>query len=347
MGYRVAVVGATGNVGREMLTTLAEREFPVDEVVALASSRSIGSEVSFGEDDVLRVLDLDGFDFKNIDIALFSPGAKVSAVHAPRAAKAGAVVIDNTSHFRMDPDVPLVVPEVNPEAIARYTKRNIIANPNCSTIQMVMALKPLHDLARIKRVVVSTYQSVSGAGKEAMDELFNQTRAVFVNDPMKPEHFTKRIAFNVIPHIDIFMDDGDTKEEWKMVAETKKILDASIAVTATCVRVPVFIGHAEAINIEFERPISVERARAALKAAPGVSVVDHRVDEGYVTPQEVAGEDPVFVSRIRKDTTVANGLNLWVVADNLRKGAALNAVQIAELLVRDHLAAASPRLTRH
>jgi aspartate-semialdehyde dehydrogenase len=239
------------------------------------------------------------------------------------------------------------VPEVNPEAIARYTKRNIIANPNCSTIQMVVALKPLHDLARIKRVVVSTYQSVSGAGKEAMDELFNQTRAVYVNDPMKPEHFTKRIAFNVIPHIDIFMDDGSTKEEWKMVAETKKILDADIAVTATCVRVPVFIGHAEAINIEFEQPITVEKARAALKAAPGISVVDHRVDEGYVTPQEVAGEDPVFISRIRKDTTVKNGLNLWVVADNLRKGAALNAVQIAELLVRDYLAKAAPQLARH
>ncbi|HVJ56132.1 MAG TPA: aspartate-semialdehyde dehydrogenase [Aliidongia sp.] len=346
MGYRVAVVGATGNVGREMLTTLAEREFPVDEMVALASNRSVGTEVSFGDDDV-RVHDLDSFDFKNIDIALFSPGAKVSAVHAPRAAKAGAVVIDNTSHFRMDPDVPLVVPEVNPDAIARFTKRNIIANPNCSTIQMVMALKPLHDLAKIKRVVVATYQSVSGAGKEAMDELFNQTRAVYVNDPIKPEIFTKRIAFNVIPHIDVFMDDGSTKEEWKMVAETKKILDAEIAVTATCVRVPVFIGHAEAINVEFERAISVEQARAALKAAPGVSVVDHRVDEGYVTPQEVAGEDPVFVSRIRRDTTVKYGLNLWVVADNLRKGAALNAVQIAELLIRDYLADGSPRLTRH
>jgi aspartate-semialdehyde dehydrogenase len=346
MGYRVAVVGATGNVGREILTTLAERDFPVDEVVALASSRSIGSEVSFGEKDVLRVQDLDRFDFKNIDIALFSPGAAVSAVHAPRAAKAGAVVIDNTSQFRMDPDVPLVVPEVNPEALARYTKRNIIANPNCSTIQMVVALKPLHDLAKIKRVVVSTYQSVSGAGKEAMDELFNQTRAIYVNDPIKPEQFTKRIAFNVIPHIDIFMDDGSTKEEWKMVAETKKILDAEIAVTATCVRVPVFIGHAEAINIEFERPITVEQARAALKAAPGISVVDHRVDEGYVTPQEVAGEDPVFISRIRRDTTVKHGLNIWVVADNLRKGAALNAVQIAELLVQDYLAKAAPLLAR-
>jgi aspartate-semialdehyde dehydrogenase len=344
MGYRVAVVGATGNVGREILQILAEREFPVDEAVALASSRSIGTEVSFGEDDTLRVRDLDTFDFKNIDIALFSPGAKVSAVHAPRAAKAGAVVIDNTSQFRMDPDVPLVVPEVNPEAIARYTKRHIIANPNCSTIQMVVALKPLHKLAKIKRIVVSTYQSVSGAGKEAMDELFNQTRAIYVNDAIKPEHFTKRIAFNVIPHIDTFMDDGATKEEWKMVVETRKILDPEIAVTATCVRVPVFIGHAEAINVEFERPISVEQARAALKAAPGVTVVDHRVDEGYVTPQECAGEDLVFVSRIRRDPTVPHGLNLWVVADNLRKGAALNAVQIAETLARDYLGGLTPQI---
>ncbi|MGB8842845.1 MAG: aspartate-semialdehyde dehydrogenase [Aliidongia sp.] len=337
MGYRVAVVGATGNVGREILQILAEREFPVDEVVALASSRSIGSEVSFGEDESLRVRDLDTFDFKDIDIALFSPGAKVSAVHAPRAAKAGAVVIDNTSQFRMDPDVPLVVPEVNPEAIARYTKRHIIANPNCSTIQMVTALGPLHRLAKIKRIVVATYQSVSGAGKEAMDELFNQTRAIYVNDAIKPEQFPKRIAFNVIPHIDVFMEDGATKEEWKMVVETRKILDPDIAVTATCVRVPVFIGHAEAINVEFERPISVEQARAALKAAPGISVVDHRVDGGYVTPQECAGEDMVFVSRLRADRTVAHGLNLWVVSDNLRKGAALNAVQIAELLAQDYL----------
>jgi aspartate-semialdehyde dehydrogenase len=344
MGYRVAVVGATGNVGREILQILAEREFPVDEAVALASSRSIGTEVSFGEDDTLRVRDLDTFDFKKIDIALFSPGAKVSAVHAPRAAKAGAVVIDNTSQFRMDPDVPLVVPEVNPEAIARYARRHIIANPNCSTIQMVVALKPLHKLAKIKRIVVSTYQSVSGAGKEAMDELFNQTRAIYVNDAIKPEQFTKRIAFNVIPHIDSFMDDGATKEEWKMVVETRKILDPEIAVTATCVRVPVFIGHAEAINVEFERPISVEQARAALKAAPGVTVVDHRVDEGYVTPQECAGEDLVFVSRIRRDPTVPHGLNLWVVADNLRKGAALNAVQIAETLARDYLGGLTPQI---
>jgi aspartate-semialdehyde dehydrogenase len=348
MGYRVAVVGATGNVGREILQILSEREFPVDEIFALASSRSIGAEVSFGEDVTLKVRDLDTFDFKNIDIALFSPGAKISAVHAPRAAKAGAIVIDNTSQFRMDPDVPLVVPEVNPEAIARYTKRNIIANPNCSTIQMVVALKPLHKLAKIQRIVVSTYQSVSGAGKEAMDELFNQTRAVYVNDPIKPEHFTKRIAFNVIPHIDSFMDDGSTKEEWKMVVETRKILDPEIAVTATCVRVPVFIGHAESINIDCERPISVEAARAALKAAPGLTVIDHRVDEGYVTPQEVAGEDNVFVSRIRKDPTVKHGLNLWVVGDNLRKGAALNAVQIAEVLARDYLGGLQPQLgTRH
>ncbi len=269
MGFKVAVVGATGNVGREILTTLAERDFPADEVVALASSRSVGKEVSFGEDDMLKVQDLETFDFNGIDIVLSSPGAKVSAQFAPRAAKAGAVVIDNTSHFRMDPDVPLVVPEVNPKAIADYQKRGIIANPNCSTIQMVVALKPLHDLARIKRVVVATYQSVSGAGRAAMDELFNQTRAIFVNDPVKPEQFTKQIAFNVIPHIDVFMDDGDTKEEWKMAAETRKILDPDIAVSATCVRVPVFIGHAEAVNVEFERPLSADMARAACAAPPG------------------------------------------------------------------------------
>jgi aspartate-semialdehyde dehydrogenase len=339
MGFKVAVVGATGVVGREMLNILAERDFPASQVCAVASERSVGSEVSFGEDEVLKVQDLDKFDFKGVDIGLFSPGAKVSAVHAPRAAKAGCVVIDNTSQFRMDPEVPLVVSEVNPQAIAQYKKRGIIANPNCSTMQMVVALKPLHDLARIKRIVVATYQSVSGAGREAMDELFSQTRSIYVNDPVKKEHFTKQIAFNVIPHIDVFMEDGSTKEEWKMAVETRKILDPDIAVTATCVRVPVFIGHAEAVNVEFERPISEEEARAALRAAPGVSVVDHRVDEGYVTPQESAGEDPVFVSRIREDPTVPHGLNLWVVADNLRKGAALNAVQIAEILVRDHLAA--------
>jgi aspartate-semialdehyde dehydrogenase len=339
MGLKVAVVGATGVVGHEMLSILAERQFPLAAVHAVASERSAGGEVSFGEDEVLKVQDLDRFDFKGIDIALFSPGAKVSAVHAPRAAKAGAIVIDNTSQFRMDPDVPLVVTEVNPQAIAQYKKRGIIANPNCSTMQMVVALKPLHDLARIKRVVVATYQSVSGAGREAMDELFNQTRSVYVNDPLKKEHFTKQIAFNVIPHIDVFMEDGLTKEEWKMAAETRKILDPDIAVTATCVRVPVFIGHAEAVTVEFERPLGEEEARRALKAAPGVSVVDHRVDEGYVTPQECAGEDPVYVSRIREDPTVPHGLSLWIVADNLRKGAALNAVQIAEILASDYLGA--------
>jgi len=337
MGFKVAVVGATGNVGREILTTLAERNFPADDVVALASSQSVGREVSFGEDDILTVQALDAFDFKGIDIVLSSPGSKVSAVFAPRAAKAGAIVIDNTSHWRMEPDVPLVVPEVNPQAIAGYQKRGIIANPNCSTIQMVVALKPLHDLARIKRVVVSTYQSVSGAGRDAMDELFNQTRSIYVNDPIKPEHLTKQIAFNVIPHIDVFMDDGSTKEEWKMAVETRKILDPDIAVTATCVRVPVFIGHAEAVNVEFERPLGEDRARAALREAPGVVVLDHRADEGYVTPAEAAGDDAVYVSRIRRDPSVPHGLNLWVVSDNLRKGAALNAVQIAEILVTDYL----------
>jgi len=337
MGFKVAVVGATGNVGRELLGILAERQFPADDVVALASSRSIGKEVSFGEDDILKVQDLDTFDFRGTDIVLSSPGSKVSAVFAPRAAKAGAVVIDNTSCFRMEPDVPLVVPEVNPQAIAQYEKRHIIANPNCSTIQMVVALKPLHDLARIKRVVVATYQSVSGAGRAAMDELFNQTRAVYVNDPMTPEQFTKQIAFNVIPHIDVFMEDGATKEEWKMAVETRKILDPDIAVTATCVRVPVFIAHAEAVNVEFERPLSETAATRALRDAPGVVVVDHRADEGYVTSAEAAGEDAVYVSRIRRDPTVPHGLNLWVVSDNLRKGAALNAVQIAEVLATDYL----------
>ncbi|MBE9555722.1 MAG: aspartate-semialdehyde dehydrogenase [Proteobacteria bacterium] len=334
MGYKVAVVGATGNVGQGLLQIMAEREFPADEVVALASERSIGREVSYGEKQILKVQDLAEFDFTGTDIVLSSPGAKVSAQYSPKAAKAGAVVIDNTSHYRMDPDVPLVVPEVNPEAIAGFTKKGIIANPNCSTIQMVTALKPLHDLAGIKRVVVATYQSVSGGGREAMDELFNQTRAIFVNDPIEKTKFTKQIAFNVIPHIDDFMDDGSTKEEWKMVVETKKILDPKIKVTATCVRVPVFIGHAEAVNIEFERPISAEEAREALKRAPGITVIDHRHDEGYVTPEECAGEDPVYISRIREDPTVENGLNIWIVADNLRKGAALNTVQIAEVLVK-------------
>mgnify|MGYP001809654712 CR=1 FL=1 len=337
MGYKVAVIGATGNVGREMLATLAARNFPADEVIALASEKSVGREVSYGDDDVLKVQDLAKFDFRGVDIALSSPGGKVSAEYSPKAAAAGCVVIDNTSHWRMDPDVPLVVPEVNPHAIAGYKKKGIIANPNCSTIQMVVALKPLHELAGIKRVVVATYQSVSGAGKEGMDELFEQTRAIYVNDPITPQKFTKQIAFNVIPHIDVFMDDGFTKEEWKMMVETKKILDPKIKVNATCVRVPVFIGHSEAITIECERDITAETAREALRAAPGVVVIDHREPGGYVTPVEVAGDDPVYVSRIREDATVENGLSFWCVSDNLRKGAALNAVQIAEVLVQDYL----------
>lgn len=334
---KIAVMGATGAVGREVLKTLAEREFPVGEVVALASARSAGSEVSFGEDQVLTVQDLAKYDFKGTDICFGAAGSKISAEFAPKAGQAGCVVIDKTSQFRMDPEIPLIVPEVNPQALAGYTKRNIIAVPNCSTIQMVMALKPLHDLATITRVVVSTYQAVSGAGKDAMDELFRQTRAVFVNDELKKEIFTKQIAFNVIPQIDVFLEDGSTKEEWKMAVETQKILDPKIFVTATCVRVPVFIGHSEAVNIEFEKPISVAQARAALAAAPGISVVDHHHEEGFVTPVECAGEDAVFVSRIREDETVEHGLNMWIVSDNLRKGAALNAVQIAELLVKDYL----------
>ncbi|SDB46565.1 aspartate-semialdehyde dehydrogenase [Belnapia rosea] len=337
MSYRVAVVGATGAVGREMLKTLAERDFPVREVVALASSRSVGAEVSFGEKSVLKVRSLESFDFKGTDIALFSPGAAISAVHAPRAAAAGCLVIDNTSRFRMDHDVPLVVPEVNPQALKRLGKRGIIANPNCSTIQMVVALKPLHDIARVRRVVVSTYQSVSGAGKEGMDELFNQTRAIYVNDATVPEQFTKPIAFNVIPHIDAFQEDGATKEEWKMAVETRKILDPDIAVIATCVRVPVFIGHAEAVHVEFEAPISVEQAIEALRDAPGLQLVDKREDGGYITPLDAAGEDAVYVSRIRRDETVPHGLAFWCVADNLRKGAALNAVQIAELVQQQGL----------
>ncbi len=339
MGYTVAVAGATGNVGREVLSILDERKFPADEVIALASSRSIGAEVSYGEDQTLIVQDLAACDFKGVDIVLSSPGAKVSAEHTPRAAAAGAVVIDNTSHFRMDLDVPLVVPEVNPDAIAGYKKRGIIANPNCSTIQLVMALKPLHDKFRIKRVVVATYQSTSGGGKAPMDELFNQTRGIYMNQSAQKfqEQFTKQIAFNVIPHIDAFMDDGSTREEWKMSAETRKILDPDIRLTATCVRVPVFIGHAEAVNVEFEKPVDEKAARAALKAAPGVTVVDKRADEGYVTPAECAGEDTVYVSRIRRDPTIENGLNFWVVADNLRKGAALNTVQIAEELIKTYM----------
>ncbi|WP_159996204.1 aspartate-semialdehyde dehydrogenase [Roseomonas sp. 18066] len=342
MGYRVAVVGATGNVGREILKTLAERDFPVGEVIALASGRSAGQQVSFGEKQVLKVQSLDKYDFAGTHIALFSPGAAVSAVHAPRAAATGCVVIDNTSQFRMDHDVPLVVPEVNPGALRNFRKRNIIANPNCSTIQMVVALKPLHDLARVKRVVVSTYQSVSGSGKEAMDELFTQTRGIFVNDTATPEIFTKPIAFNCIPHIDKFMDDGSTKEEWKMGVETRKILDPDIQVVATCVRVPVFIGHGEAIHVEFERPITPQQAWEALREAPGITVLDHREDGGYATQLDIAGEDPVFVSRLRADPTVPHGLSFWCVADNLRKGAALNAVQIAEELVRQNLMVREP-----
>jgi aspartate-semialdehyde dehydrogenase len=335
--YKTAVVGATGAVGREMLKTLAERNFPVAEVYALASGRSAGGEVSFGENDTLTVQDLAKFDFKGVDICLSSAGAKISAEFALRAGNAGCVVIDNTSLFRMDADVPLVVPEVNASAIAGYKKRNIIANPNCSTIQMVVALKPLHDLAIIKRIVVATYQAVSGAGKEAMDELFTQTRGVFVNDELKKEVFKKQIAFNVIPQIDVFRDDGATKEEWKMAVETQKILDPKIQVAATCVRVPVFIGHAEAVNVEFEKPLSAAEARAALKKAPGVTVIDQHHEEGFITPVDCAGEDNTFVSRIREDKTVPHGLSLWVVADNLRKGAALNAVQIAEILTKDYL----------
>jgi len=337
MGFRLAVIGATGNVGREMIQSLAERQFPADDVVALASNRSIGQEVSYGEDHILKVLDADTFNFRGTDIVLCASDAQIAAVMAPRAAKAGAVVIDNSSQFRMEPDVPLVVPEVNPKALAGYAKRNLVASPDCTTVQMVMALKPLHDIAKVKRVVVSTYQSVSGAGREAMDELFTQTRGIFVNDAIKKERFTKQIAFNVIPHIDAFMPDGSTREEWKLAAEARKILDGDIAVTATCVRVPVFIGYAAALTIEFERAIDVEDARAALKRFPGMTVIDRRLDEGYVTPVEVAGEDQVYVSRIRRDPTVKHGLSLWVVADNLRKGAALNAVQIAEMLVKGPL----------
>jgi aspartate-semialdehyde dehydrogenase len=332
MAYRVAVVGATGAVGREMLKTLAEREFPVSEVIALASGRSTGSEISFGDKTVLKVRNLETFDFAGCDIGLFSPGAAVSAIHAPRAAAAGCIVIDNTSQFRMEHDVPLVVPEVNPQALAKI-RRGIIANPNCSTIQMVVALKPLHDKYKIKRVVVSTYQSVSGAGKEGMDELLLQSRRSLVHDQVIPQQFTKQIAFNCIPHIDKFMDDGSTKEEWKMVVETRKILDPDIKVFATCVRVPVFIGHAEAISVEFELPVTASAARDVLRSAPGVAVMDTREDGGYMTPLECAGEDATFVSRLRKDPTVEHGLAFWCVSDNLRKGAALNAIQIAETLV--------------
>jgi len=332
MGFKVAVAGATGNVGREMLNILAERNFPADEVVALASSRSVGTEVSYG-DRTLTVKNLENYDFSGTDICLMSAGGSVSLKYAPKIGQQGCVVIDNSSAWRYDADVPLVVPEVNPDAIVNFRKKNIIANPNCSTAQLVVALKPLHDRAKIKRVVVSTYQSVSGAGKDGMDELFNQTRAVFVADPIESKKFTKRIAFNVIPHIDVFMEDGYTKEEWKVLAETKKMLDPAIKVTCTAVRVPVFIGHSESVNIEFENEITAEEAREILREAPGCLVVDKHENGGYVTPYECAGEDATYISRIREDHTVENGLNMWVVADNLRKGAALNAVQIAELLI--------------
>jgi len=332
MGYKIAVVGATGNVGREMLNILAERQFPVDEIAALASRRSLGTEVSFG-DKTLKTKDLDTFDFTGWDMALFAIGSDATKTYAPKAAKAGCVVIDNSSLYRYDPDVPLVVPECNPEAVEGYAKKNIIANPNCSTAQMVVALKPIHDRAKIKRVVVSTYQSVSGAGKEGMDELWDQTKAVYnPTSDIEVKKFQKQIAFNVIPHIDVFMEDGSTKEEWKMVAETKKIVDPSIKVTATCVRVPVFVGHSEAVNIETEEFLDEDECRDILREAPGCMVIDKREDGGYVTPIECVGDYATFISRIRQDSTIENGLNLWVVSDNLRKGAALNAVQIAETL---------------
>ena len=332
MGYKVVVAGATGNVGREMLNILAERQFPTDEVVALASRRSLGTEVSYG-DKTLKTKDIEGFDFSGYDIALFAIGSDATKKYAPIAASQGCVVIDNSSLYRYDPDVPLVVPEVNAEAVEGYTKKNIIANPNCSTAQLVVALKPLHDRARIKRVVVSTYQSVSGAGKDGMDELWEQTKAVYnPTAEVPPKKFTKEIAFNVIPHIDVFLDDGSTKEEWKMTAETKKILDPKIKLTATCVRVPVFVGHSEAVNIEFEEFLDEDEARDILREAPGIMVVDKREAGGYISPKECVGDYATFISRIRQDSTIENGLNLWCVSDNLRKGAALNAVQIAETL---------------
>ncbi len=336
MGFKVAVVGATGNVGREMLDILAERRFPADEVVAIASRRSQGVDVSYG-DKTLKVKALEHYDFSDVDICLMSAGSAVSKEWSPKIGAQGAVVIDNSSCWRYDADVPLIVPEVNADAIAGFRKKNIIANPNCSTAQLVVALKPLHDKAKIKRVVVATYQSVSGAGKDAMDELDRQTKALYSLQDVEMKKFPKRIAFNVIPHIDVFMEDGYTKEEWKMVAETKKILDPKIKLTATCVRVPVFISHSEAVNIEFENPITVDEARALLSAAPGCLVVDKREPGGYITPHEAAGEDATYISRIREDATVENGLAIWVVSDNLRKGAALNAIQIAECLINRKL----------
>ena len=337
MTYNIAVVGATGAVGREMLQTLSERNFPLNNIYALASKSSIGREVSFGDEKILKVLSLEDFDFEKVDIALFSAGSDIAKKYGPVVGKTGCIVIDNSSCFRMDDDVPLIVPEVNPDAINSFKKRNIIANPNCSTIQLVVALKPIHDHFKVSRVVVSTYQAVSGAGKPAMDELFNQTKGVFVHDQATPEQFTKKIAFNVMPHIDTFMDDGFTKEEWKMRVETKKILDNNINLVAHCVRVPVFIGHSEAVFLECEKDISVTKVRNLLRDADGITVIDHRADEGYVTPVEVAGEDDIYISRIRKDPSVKNGLVFWCVGDNLRKGAALNTVQIAELLVSKKL----------
>src|SRR6188474_870085 len=333
MGFKVAVVGATGNVGREMLNILEERRFPADEVVALASRKSMGVEVSFG-DKTLKCKALDHYDFSDVDICLMSAGGAVSKEWSAKIGAQGAVVIDNSSQWRMDPDVPLIVPEVNAAAIEGFRKKNIIANPNCSTAQLVVALKPLHDRARIKRVVVSTYQSVSGAGKDAMDELWSQTKGKYVpGREVEPKKFTKEIAFNCIPHVDSFMEDGYTREEWKMVAETKKILDPKIKVTATCVRVPVFVSHSEAVNVEFEKPITADEAREILREAPGCLVIDKREPGGYITPMEAAGEDATYISRIREDATVENGLSMWIVSDNLRKGAALNAVQIAELMI--------------
>src|SRR5436190_17361817 len=342
MGFKVAIAGATGNVGREMLDILAERRFPADEVVALASSRSIGRDVSYG-DKTLKCRDLAHYDFAGTDICLMSAGGTVSKEWSPKIAAAGCVVIDNSSAWRMDPDVPLVVPEVNAAAVAGFTKKNIIANPNCSTAQLVVALKPLHDAATIKRVVVATYQSVSGAGKDGMEELFSQTKAVYTNSELINKKFPKRIAFNVIPEIDVFMEDGYTKEEWKMMMETKKILDPKIRLTATCVRVPVFVGHSEAVNIEFEHPITADEARNILRNAPGCLVIDKHEPGGYVTPYEAAGEDATYISRIREDNTVENGLSLWCVSDNLRKGAALNAIQIAECLINRKLITAKKK----
>jgi aspartate-semialdehyde dehydrogenase len=338
MGYRIVVAGATGNVGREVVNILAEREFPADEIAVLASSRSQGIEIEYGDTDkMLKVQNIENFDWNGWDMAIFAIGSEATKKYAPIAAAAGCVVIDNSSLHRMDPDIPLIVPEVNPDAIDGYKRKNIIANPNCSTAQLVVALKPLHDYANITRVVVSTYQSVSGAGKEGMDELFEQSRNIFVGDGAVAKKFTKQIAFNVIPHIDSFLEDGYTKEEWKMMVEVKKILDPKIKLTATCVRVPVFVGHSEAVNIEYDREMSAAKAKSILRESPGIMLVDKHEDGGYTTPIEAAGDDATYVSRVREDPTVDNGLAFWCVSDNLRKGAALNAVQIAELLGRRHL----------